>query len=86
MTCVLTEADRKLTGTCTGAGDIASARPVLGEITDKGPAWSFDSLYQGTPITLTMSGELATGGAKMNGSIAVSPFDAYGTFAAVKQQ
>jgi hypothetical protein len=86
MTCVLAEADHKLTGTCTGAGDDPTARPLLGQVTDKGLAWRFDSQYQGTPITLTMTGELATGGTKMNGSIAVSPFDAYGTFAAVKQQ
>jgi len=86
MTCVLTEADHKLSGTCTGAGDDPTARPVIGQITDKGAAWSFDSQYQGTPITLTMTGEIATGGTKMNGSIAVAPFDAYGTFAAVKQQ
>jgi len=85
MTCVLTEADHKLTGTCTGAGDDPTARPVVGQVTEKGPAWSFDSQYQGTPITLTMTGELASGGAKMSGSIAVAPFDAFGTFAAVKQ-
>ena len=85
MTCVLVEAEHKLTGTCTGAGDDPTARPVIGQITDKGAAWRFDSQYQGTPITLTMTGELIPGGTKMNGSIAVSPFDAYGTFAAVKQ-
>jgi len=85
MTCVLAVAEHKLTGTCAGAGDDPTARPVIGQLTGKGLSWRFDSQYQGTPITLTMTGELIPGGTKMNGSIAVSPFDAYGTFAAVKQ-
>jgi hypothetical protein len=84
MTCVLSQAEHRLTGTCTGAGDDTTPRTLAGMIMEGGPGWRFDSQYQGQPITVTMRASL-TSDRKMSGTIAVSPFNAEGTFAGVKQ-
>jgi acylphosphatase len=85
MTCAIAEAEHKLTGTCTGAGDGTVARALTGESTEKGVAWRFDSVYEGNPITVSMSGTVAADGTKMSGWMAVAPMDVDGTFVAVKQ-
>jgi hypothetical protein len=86
MTCTLAEAGGKLTGTCLGASpEDTVAQKVAGDVTAKGVSWKFDTVYQGSPITLTWSGALSPDGAKMSGSMAVAPMGLDGTFSAVKQ-
>jgi hypothetical protein len=83
MTCVLAEAEQKVTGTCTDPAR-GAARPLAGEITAKGVVWSFDTDYQGTPITVWLTGTVSDDGEKMSGSISVDPMNANGTFTATK--
>ena len=85
MTCILSEADHKLTGSCSGAGDDTKPKMLTGETTEKGLSWKFDSAYQGTPITVYMSGSKSADGTKMSGTMEVDPMGANGTFTAEKQ-
>jgi hypothetical protein len=85
LLCVLTEAEHRLTGTCTGADENKTPRALAGTATEKGLGWRFDAEYQGQPITVSISATLAADGARMNGTIAVAPMGAEGTFAAIKQ-
>lgn len=86
MSCALTEADRKLSGTCTGGGDDDTVpRPIAGDITDKEVDWKFDARYQGDVVHVAMRGVLDAAGAKMYGSMDVTPIEADGTFLATRQ-
>ena len=85
MSCAIAEAEQKLTGTCTGAGDSVGPQALTGEVTEKGVTWRFGSAYRGNAITFSMSGSMAEDGAKMSGSMVVAPWNASGTFVAVKQ-
>jgi hypothetical protein len=85
MTCAIAEAEKKLSGTCTGAGQATAPRKLTGEVTEKGLSWHFDSEYEGNPITVSMSATKSVDGTKMNGTIAVAPMGVDGTFVAVKQ-
>jgi hypothetical protein len=85
MTCVLTEADHKLAGSCSGAGEGSTPRALTGTATPKGVNWRFDDQFQGQPISFSMIATLAADGAKMNGTISVAPMNVDGTFIAVKQ-
>jgi hypothetical protein len=83
LTCVLTEAEKKLTGTCTG--EDKTPRNLTGTPTGAGVSWHFDTEYQDQPITVTMTATPTADATRMNGTIAVSPMDADGTFVAMKQ-
>ena len=87
MSCALTVgADKTITGTCTdNAGSGTTPHPVAGTVKDQTMSWSFNSDYQGTPITIGMSGVVDATGAKMAGTIAVDPMGVDGTFTAVLQ-
>jgi hypothetical protein len=83
LTCTLAEASAKLTGACTG--DDGAQRALTGEVTAKGLSWKFDSAYEGSPITVFLSGSLTPDSAKMNGTMSVSPMGVDGTFSATRQ-
>jgi len=83
MTCVLSQAEHRLTGTCTAEGD-DTPRTLAGMTTERGLGWRFDADYQGQPITVTMQATLTADG-KMSGTMTVAPMNAEGTFAGVKQ-
>jgi hypothetical protein len=85
LTCVLTQAEQKLSGTCAGAAEDKTPRTLAGEATEKGVGWHFDSEYQGQPITVSMKATLTADGAKMAGTMTVAPFDVDGNFVGVKQ-
>jgi hypothetical protein len=85
MSCVIAQAEQKLTGTCSGAGDAVGPQALTGEVSEKGVTWRFGSAYNGMPITFSMSGAIAADGGKMSGSMTVGPWNASGTFVAVKQ-
>jgi len=84
MTCVLTEADHKLAGTCS-SGDGSTPRTLTGTATPKGVNWRFDDEYQSQPITFSMNATLSADGAKMNGTLSIAPMGVDGTFTAIKQ-
>lgn len=87
MTCALTlGADKTITGTCTdNTGSTATPHPVTGTVKDQTLSWSFNSDYQGTPITVGLTGTVDTTATKMSGTIAVDPMNADGDFTAVLQ-
>ncbi len=85
MTCVLTEADHKLAGSCSGAGEGRTPRALTGTATPKGVNWRFDDQFQGQPIAFSMNATIAAGGTKMNGTVSIAPMNVDGTFTAVKQ-
>jgi hypothetical protein len=85
MTCVLVEAEHKLTGSCTGAGESRTPRALTGATTTKGLGWRFDDEYQGQPITFSMNATLAAGGTKMNGTMSIAPMNVGGDFVAIRQ-
>jgi hypothetical protein len=83
LTCSIVETNKLITGSCSG--DEGGPHAIKGTVQDKLLTWSFDSTYQGQPITVTLSGTLDATGAKMSGSIAVDPLQADGLFTAIKQ-
>jgi hypothetical protein len=85
LTCMLTEAERKLTGTCTDGGENKTPRVLTGEATATDVGWHFDGQYQGQPITVSMKATPAANGTSMNGTMLVEPFEADGTFVGAKQ-
>jgi len=85
MTCVLTEVEQKIAGTCTGAAGDMQPRKLVGEVKEQTVSWHFDTVYDGNPITVSLAGKLAEDGTKMSGTIYVDPMQVDGTFSAVKQ-
>jgi hypothetical protein len=87
MTCLLTlGADQTITGNCTdNAGSSTAPHPVTGTVKDHTLSWSFNSDYQGSPITVGLTGTVDATGGKMAGTIAVDPMSADGDFTAVLQ-
>lgn len=85
LTCVLTEAEHKLIGTCIDGAENKTPRALTGEATATDVGWHFDGQYQGQPITVSMKATLAANGTAMNGTMLVAPFEADGTFVGVKQ-
>jgi len=79
-TCVLTQTDAKLGGTCT---DPMATRTVTGTVADKMITFSHPSEYQGQPLVLTFAGNLDETG-KLIGTIDVSPLGYQGVFSASK--
>ena len=84
MTCVLTEADHKLAGTCS-SGDGSTPRALTGTATPKGVNWRFDDQFHGQPISFSINATLSADGAKMNGTLSIAPMGVDGTFTAIKQ-
>ena len=85
MTCVLTEAEHKLAGTCTGAGEDRTPRTLTGTATPKGVNWRFDDQFQGQPISFSINATMSANGAKMNGTLSIAPMNVGGDFVATKQ-
>jgi hypothetical protein len=83
LTCALVEADHKLSGTCTD--DQKRSHALAGVTKDSNVSFAFDTDYEGTPITISMTGVMDDTGGKMSGSIAVAPMAVDGTFSATRQ-
>jgi hypothetical protein len=84
MTCVLTETELKIAGSCTGAAGDMKPRAIAGEVKEGTVSWHFNTEYEGNPITVSMAGKLTEDGDKMSGTMYVDPMQVDGTFAAVK--
>ncbi len=81
LSCALTTAaDMTVSGSCLD--DQTKSHPVTGKVKDQTLTWSFNSEYEGTPITVTLTGVVDETGAKMAGTIAVDPMNADGDFSA----
>jgi hypothetical protein len=78
--CTLTQTDNDLAGTCkTAEGNSAKA---TGKVDGAKVNWSFDSEYNGTPLTIKYNGTLDAASSKIAGSVTVDPFGVEGEFTA----
>ncbi len=78
--CTLTQTDNDLTGTCkTSDGKDAKAS---GKVDGDKINWSFDSDYNGTPLTIKYEGKLDAAAGKIAGTVTVDPFGVGGDFSA----
>jgi hypothetical protein len=78
--CTLTRTDNDVTGTCTTAeGKSVKAR---GKVDGAKVTWSFDSEYNGTPLTVKYTGTLDSAAAKIAGTVSVEQFGVDGDFTA----
>lgn len=78
MVCTFVQADNKLTGSCKSED---KTHPITGTVDGANATWTYDSEYNGTPITLTYTATL-TDAPKFSGSVDVDPFGVSGDFTA----
>lgn len=77
--CTFTQKDNDLGGSCaTDNGD----RPVTGKVNGTKITWSYDSEYEGTPLTVKYSGTIDSAASKLSGSVSVEQFGVDGDFTA----
>jgi hypothetical protein len=75
--CTFTQKDNDLGGTCaTDSGD----QPLAGKIDGPKITWSYNSEYQGSPLTVKYKGTLDSAAAKLSGTVSVDPFGVDGDF------
>ncbi len=79
-TCVLTQTEMKIAGTCK---DTLASRAVTGTVTEKSVSFSHPSEYEGQALVLTYTGNLDDAG-KLSGTIDVAPLGYSGVFSATK--
>lgn len=78
--CTLTRTDNDISGTCTTAeGKDAKA---TGKVDGQKVTWSFDSEYNGTPLTIKYTATLGADSTKITGTVSVDPFGVEGDFTA----
>jgi len=82
--CTFTQKDNDLTGSCTA--DQGSGK-VTGKIDGAKVSWSYDTEYNGSPLTVKFTGTLDSTG-KIAGAVSVEQFGVDGDFTAtpVKDQ
>lgn len=79
--CILTQTDADISGTCkTAEGKDAKA---TGKVDGAKVTWSFESEYNGTPLTITYKATLGADAQKITGTVSVDPFGVEGDFSAV---
>jgi hypothetical protein len=76
--CKFVQTDNKLTGSCKAED---SEVQIKGSVDGNKVTWSYDSEYNGTPLTLTYTATLDDSG-KISGSVDVQPFGVTGEFTA----
>ncbi len=79
--CTFAQKDNNLTGTC--ATDQGASK-LIGKVDGTKVSWSYDSEYNGSPLTVTYSGTLASG--KITGDVDVEPFAVDGDFTATQSK
>jgi len=77
--CKFIQTENKLTGSCK---DTEKEFQVTGSIEKNKVTWTYQSEYNGTPLTLTYTGALDDS-SKIAGSVEVSPFGVTGDFTSV---
>ena len=77
--CTFIQKDNDLGGSCaTDNGD----KPLTGKVNGPKITWSYDSEYEGTPLTVKYSGTIDSAAAKLSGSVSVEQFGIDGDFTA----
>ncbi len=78
--CTFTQQDTALSGNCaTENGD----KPLSGQVDGQKITWSYDSDYEGTPLTVKFSGTMDSAAPKLSGSVSVEQFQVDGDFTGV---
>lgn len=77
--CTLTQKDSDLTGTCKSDNGEGKA---TGKVEGTKITWSYDSEYNGTPLTVKYSGTFDSAGSKITGTVTVEQFGVDGEFTA----
>jgi hypothetical protein len=80
MTCQLTEAERRLTGTCAGAIDGFVAHRVDGTVKDEKLQLHVQTAFGGNSIMLIVSGKLNADRSRLSGDLDVEPLGVGGKF------
>ena len=79
LVCTFTQKDDDLTGSCTTeSGNVVPS----GKVDGMKVAWSYDSEYEGSPLTVKYAGTLDSTAKKMAGTVHVEPFSVDGDFTA----
>ena len=78
--CTFTQKDDALSGSCaTDSGD----KPLSGQVDGQKITWSYDSEYDGTPLTVKFSGTIDSAAPKLSGSVSVEQFGVDGDFTGI---
>lgn len=78
MQCTFSQTNKDLAGTCKGEqGDVR----ITGKVDGKKVTWSYQSDYNGSPLTMKYEGSSESG--KIAGTVTVDPFGVSGDFSAV---
>lgn len=76
--CTFTQKDNDLTGSCTA--DQGSGK-IIGKIDGTKVSWSYETEYNGSPLTVKFTGALDSAG-KIAGTVSVEQFGVDGDFTA----
>ena len=77
VSCTLAQTADDLTGTCISEQGTVK---IAGKVAGKKVSWSYNSEYNGSPLTMKYEGTLEAG--KITGSVTVDPFGVSGDFTA----
>ncbi len=77
--CTFTQKDSDLTGTCKNENGEGQA---VGKVDGTKVSWSYESEYNGSPLTLKYSGTLDEAANKITGTLSVVQFGVDGEFTA----
>lgn len=81
--CTFTQKGNDLTGSCTSEQGTAK---TTGKVDGMKVAWSYDSEYNGTPLTVSYSGTLDSAADKFSGTVSVEQFGVDGDFTATQEK
>ncbi|HTP34456.1 MAG TPA: hypothetical protein VMJ75_19900 [Candidatus Acidoferrales bacterium] len=78
LSCTLTQTGDDLSGTCDSP---TGAVKISGKVSETKVTWTFQSEYNGSPLTMKYSGTMASP-TKMTGIVSVDPYNVEGEFTA----
>jgi hypothetical protein len=82
--CTLTQTDDAISGTCT-SGEMKEVQ-VTGKVDGTKANWSYESEYDGSPITVKYSAKLNVIDGKFAGTVYVDPYGVDGDFTAAAEK
>lgn len=82
--CTLTQTDDAISGTCT-TGEMKEVQ-VTGKVDGTKANWSYESEYDGSPITVKYSAKLNVIDGKFAGTVYVDPYGVDGDFTAAAEK
>jgi hypothetical protein len=83
MLCTITEKDADLTGTCKADGPDGK---LTGKVDGKKITWTYESEYNGSPVTSKYDGTLDSATNKITGTLTVVEYSVDGDFTAAPEK